>query len=666
MWQLPAKGLLIMFGMQSGLAAIRASQLAMDTISANIANANTPGYHRQVAQQVESVPWFDGQFWRGSGSEIASINRIASQAIERALTQNIAANGRVDSLLTLASQTETRINPPEGALRQRIDTLFRELGQLQARPDNRNQRAVVVQTAQGMAAEINEIDSGLNSLARSVREQTDNAVQTLNQKLAQLSALGKDITRARAQGQQPNSLLDRHQQLVNEIAEYIDIDVRPTGNGFTYNFAGGRISITQTTLKLSAEYSPDGAVTFRQAGGTFSIEPEGGILASYQQTLNSMLPDYQGRIDELATGIIGLFDHVQSTGASPAGPFVQLFGHRAAEDVNAPLSASGLPFAVREGTLHVNIYEQATGKRTLHRIDIDPDSDSMVDIAARLSAIPSLQAVVDSSTGKMTLVAQAGFRFDFSGQLPTSPELTTVTGNAPIAIRGRYEGSVNGEMRFAVEGSGQVGVTDGLSLVRLDASGGVIERFNIGKGYEPGSSLTVGDGVKLAAGSGQLNNGDAFEFEVVADADTSRLLGALGLNSFFEGSQASDIRVAGLLTGDPGRLSAGRSGDSADGSNLDRMLDLRDEKAIRGERTVERFLDDTIAGIATEVNGLQTRQSGLVSQKNGLMRERESISGVDLNEEMVSLLQHQRSYQAAMRVITTINDTLAELMNILR
>jgi flagellar hook-associated protein 1 FlgK len=45
-----------------------------------------------------------------------------------------------------------------------------------------------------------------------------------------------------------------------------------------------------------------------------------------------------------------------------------------------------------------------------------------------------------------------------------------------------------------------------------------------------------------------------------------------------------------------------------------------------------------------------------------LQVERESISGVDPNEETVRLLQFQRSYQAAARVISTVNQTLDDLL----
>ena len=140
----------------------------------------------------------------------------------------------------------------------------------------------------------------------------------------------------------------------------------------------------------------------------------------------------------------------------------------------------------------------------------------------------------------------------------------------------------------------------------------------------------------------------------------------LGLNSFFEGSNASDIRLSSDVSNDPSRISSGRSNDSADGSNAKRILELRDMALVNGELSLEDHLDRTTTSIAIEVNVLNDLETDLVSFQNILSRERESISGVDPNEEMIEMLKYQRSFQAAVRVITTIDETLSELMNIIR
>ncbi|MGI9515714.1 MAG: flagellar basal body protein, partial [Pirellulaceae bacterium] len=90
-----------MLNFNAGLSALRASQAAMDVVANNIANANTPGYHRQTVHQVEEQPLYDGQFWRGTGVSISRSNQIASRAVESALTANVTNLNQVDQALQL-------------------------------------------------------------------------------------------------------------------------------------------------------------------------------------------------------------------------------------------------------------------------------------------------------------------------------------------------------------------------------------------------------------------------------------------------------------------------------------------------------------------------------------------------------------------------------------
>jgi flagellar hook-associated protein 1 len=644
-----------MLGLNAGLSALTSSQTAMDVIAGNIANANTPGYHRQVPHQIESLSVYDGQFWRGTGVEISRINQIASRAIESALTGNIANSNRVDQTLSLARQVENQLSPGDGSISQRLSEFFDELHQLQGQPDSNTQRRIVVNKSQSLAHELNNLSGGLERLRSSIKQDIT----------VQVSAV---ITRAQALGQQPNGLLDNHQQLVNEIAEFIDIEAIPagSGNGFSYKFAQGHISISQSAFTVAAEFNNDGTVDFRQGNSETPLEFGGGRLAGHQQSLNSLIPDYENRINELASSIIQTVDHIQSTGVNSEGPFSRMVGTRIAKRVDVPLSQAGLPFDIKNGELFISVYDKSTGDRSQHRIEIKPGTQSLEALASVISLIPNIQAVVDPVSRQLSLISSPGFGFDFSGQIPTTANRTNVIGDASIQFEGMFSGSTNQPMNFRVEGAGEVGVTPGLTLVHTNDVGEEIGRFNIGAGYEPDSSMELGNGLSIALGPGQLKDGDSFSAVGVADADTSNVLVALGLNSFFEGTSAGDIRVAPGIVDKPGRLSTGRSSDSGDGSNIKRFLDIRSQTMANTGQTIEEHLDETRSNIAIEVNGLTTHQSELGVLQNSLIRERESVSGVDPNEEMIHLLQYQRSFQAAVRVITTIDETLVELMSMLR
>jgi len=78
----------------------------------------------------------------------------------------------------------------------------------------------------------------------------------------------------------------------------------------------------------------------------------------------------------------------------------------------------------------------------------------------------------------------------------------------------------------------------------------------------------------------------------------------------------------------------------------------------------EQFLADIVAESGRRVNDLEVFDSHLTSLGESYAAERESISGVSPDEEMLNLLKFQRSFQAAARLIATVNQTLDEILRI--
>ena len=77
-----------------------------------------------------------------------------------------------------------------------------------------------------------------------------------------------------------------------------------------------------------------------------------------------------------------------------------------------------------------------------------------------------------------------------------------ITGTAKPKIGGQYTGTANDAYNFQVSGRGPVGVTQGLTLKVTNSAGATVASLNIGGGYSPGSSLTVGNGITVSLGWG--------------------------------------------------------------------------------------------------------------------------------------------------------------------
>ena len=143
------------------------------------------------------------------------------------------------------------------------------------------------------------------------------------------------------------------------------------------------------------------------------------------------------------------------------------------------------------------------------------------------------------------LIAAPGYSFDFTGNLETIPDLTNFTGSSVPEISGRYEGSANRNLSVSIVGNGTISETAGLTAqVTDEVTGKVIAEIEIGEDYESGKPIELTEGVFVSFEVGDVSDGDTFTTTLVADSDSTGVLSALGLNSFFEGDDATNIAVS--------------------------------------------------------------------------------------------------------------------------
>jgi len=241
--------------------------------------------------------------------------------------------------------------------------------------------------------------------------------------------------------------------------------------------------------------------------------------------------------------------------------------------------------------------------------------------------------------------------------------------------------------------------TDGIWTVENDATGGTIQIIPEG-GDDDGFSVDLdGDGVgDIEISFDQSVTGDgSIEMDLVAtesedfsyafagseDGD-SGLAAALGLNTFFTGTDASTIAVNEVLE-DSEYIASGivdtETGEvaSADNTNALAMadtryteLELRDWDYTRGEDATATItttsLDDYEASLISDIGitalGIETSLEYSETLVYQLTTQRDSVSAVSLDEEMINLTAQQQAYAAAAQLLTTVDEMFEALINI--
>jgi flagellar hook-associated protein FlgK len=263
---------------------------------------------------------------------------------------------------------------------------------------------------------------------------------------------------------------------------------------------------------------------------------------------------------------------------------------------------------------------------------------------------------------------------DVSGTPVTDLGLSTATFTGQdvgvdVTVSGTYTGSSNGEMVFVPDGDGEIGVTSGLTIGVYDSDGVRLATLDVGRNYSPGSVIEVAEGVNVQFGAGPISSaaGHVFALDTIADSDTTDVLVALGLNSLFHGNNAADIEVNSSIIANPSLLAAGLSDASGDGDNLANMMTLRDTALGKlNSSTIEGFYTELVGDLGFETASAELTLKSQESIMTHLERQRESISGVNIDEEMIDLVRFQQAFEAAARFIDTVNQMSATLINMAR
>jgi flagellar hook-associated protein 1 FlgK len=164
---------------------------------------------------------------------------------------------------------------------------------------------------------------------------------------------------------------------------------------------------------------------------------------------------------------------------------------------------------------------------------------------------------------------------------------------------------------------------------------------------------------------GRLQIGSAAGYEFGFANDSSGVLASLGINTFFTGSSSGDIGINQVVANDPRYLATGRGGGPSDNSNAVALAQLPDLTIDSlGGNTLPQFYQQVTGGVVQGAAAEDALSQGSENFRSSLTTQREQTSGVSLDEETINMMQLQRNYQAAARIVTVVDQLLNTLLQI--
>lgn len=411
---------------QIGRSALATYQAAIAVTGQNIANLGNPDYARQTAR-LEALygGYVSAGVVPGLGVGLSGLRRHVDEALEARLRLSNASRSGAQVVHGALSQTETLYNElTDQDISTKLSEFFSSFAQLQTNPRDSGLRSLVIAGADSLVAALHRTRSGLLRQVEELNGQAEGATRQATQMAGEIAKLNVEIARQEADGRTvAGALRDRRDTLLRDLGELMDVQVREQENGL-FNVYVGSEPLVQfdrsrglTVQREQVAGVEIATVRFADNGGTVKLND--GLIFGITQARDVHLRDQLDRLDRLAGGLIYEVNRIHSSGVGLVG-YGTLTGLNALDDATVALNdpLAGLPFTVQNGTLIVNVRNQATGQITSRQIEIDldglnGDDTSLADLAAALDAVPGLSASVTADR-RLQVTADAGNEFWFT------------------------------------------------------------------------------------------------------------------------------------------------------------------------------------------------------------------------------------------------------------
>jgi len=309
--------------------ALGAAQTCVQMTSNNIANVNTPGYARQVAQLQEAVPTPVTLGTLGNGVTVTSLKRYYDKYLESSLRAKTSELNHQSALAAYLDRIQQFINEDNSNLSGNITEYFNGWQSLSTDPTSTALKQVLVSQGQTLAQSINTIYTDLKGLQSEENSRIVEDVNSINGILSSIASLNQLILEGNGDG--TNGYLDRKTALLNELASKMDVTTFDDAYGRTTVLTTGGKPLVEggsawslTTISDSSDYSKVGWKDGKGNVTDITDDIRSGELKTFIDIRDTYAPEFISKLNDLAGALMdGVRWTVNSGGVSTTTAFFE-------------------------------------------------------------------------------------------------------------------------------------------------------------------------------------------------------------------------------------------------------------------------------------------------------------------------------------------------------
>jgi flagellar hook-associated protein 1 FlgK len=627
----------------TGVSGLLAMQQALATTSHNISNVNTDGYTRQRVELGAQPPQFNGGLYTGSGVQVESIQRVYNQFLTDQVQTATSLESQHQATHDLAVQVDNMLADPQSGLTPAMQDFFNAVQDLASSPTSSAARQVVLSQAQTLTSRFNDMSSQLDALRGGVNTNIQSMVKEVNTLAQSIANVNQSIVNSPrgANGQLPNDLLDQRDQLINQLSQYASIRTISQSDGTVNVFIGNGQSLVVGTKALSLSTVTDAYDPTRQqvayvdaSGNAIDISSQvtGGKLGGTLDFRDNILDPAINGLGRVAVGLEQAVNAQHKLGqdlnGNPGGDFFSIGTPQllpnSANTGNASIGASVTDVSALTTSNYV--LARSGGTYTLTRLS----DGAVTDLSAQ--GFPGSPVQVDGVT--LTLNSGAMANGDKFLLRPTHTGAQSIA----TAIQNTNEIAAAAPIRTGVSSSntGSASVSAGtVNSLDPNLQQPVTITFN-----NPPTTFNVS-----GAGTGSPTN----------------VPYTSGGNIDYNGWT---IQINGTpAPGDQFTVAANTDG-TGDNRNALLLAGIQNQTSLNGgTSSLGDAYGSMVAGVGTRTKQAELAQSAQQSLLTQATSARDSVSGVNLDEEAANLVRYQQGYQAAAHAISVASTLFDSLLS---
>ena len=587
-----------------GYSGLKTSQVAIDTTGHNIANAQNPDYTRQRVVISPNTPLHTTPGDIGLGAKITEIVRIHDEFVYKRLKSSSTDNEFNQFRREVMDEVSSYFPEIEkNGIYNGMQEYFNAWNDFSKNTDDSALKINLAQQTRTFTSTIRQTREQINGLQKSLDDQLKTAVDEINRMGRQIAEINVRINSSEAGGDHANDLRDQRDKLELALSKLVDIAV-----------SKGDLQPDTTIDRHRIE---SGDAYHLSIGGSSFVDGSTFHPLVLDKREGSQFSDiYYQRQDYEKFNITG-FIHGGKVGAilslrdgdiqqvvdeldSYASSMILYTNNRYAAHATTAMNGN-VPI---EGAQRVDQSDLPIGEGSFHIKVYDIDGE---EVASR--------------------------KIDLNGSMTFDDIAAAINSDIDDNADNVNDNDVDDFLEASANGKFIIGLKQGFE----------------GQGY-------------------------TFAIEEDDQENPTLFAGALGLQRFFEGESARNIELDRALDDNPTKIGGNAAPVAGDNGVANSMLELQYDKIafympsgskeLYAEDTLSGFFRMSVTGVAEKTASVHSAAETSEALLNAVIDEFDSISKVDMDEELTNLMKYQTGYSASAKVITTIDQMIQTLLNI--